>query len=737
MTNYKLTRTITCQIISVIVLVFAFNKASFSQSVYVIPDAFPEQPLDGFLMTWQDSTKAITAEEILEDTIGNKFDFQPLFPARELNAQSAHWAKLTLHSEVDIDQWHLIFKGKNWGGNGFLRGNGKVDVIEYDGARIIQTEKTGAEVPASEKSIPEDHTISRVPFSIHKGETKHLLIKIEARHNGLYVAPDFGLALIQPEEQGNLEGLFTSFGLEDYELTFSIFLGVLLMAFFYHFVLFVYLRESVYGWFSLWLLCTSITVLNMHPKSFIIEYLFPSNPLLGILILTIFANFVWISFWQFGRDFIGTQVTFPRFDKALRILIGILLVDTLLGLFSNSSSFIHSIYFMLQGLSNLAGIVFACILLFKKDQKARYFGFGALVATLGVLVGVLWFLKVLDLNFDSFATAALLQVFIYSIGLAYRRQLQANEKAAAEKQLLISEIEKAEQLQKINSASSKFVPSTFLNFLGKENILEATLGDYIEKQVSVLFLDIRGYTTLSEKMTPEENFRFVQSFHQRMGPTISKYQGFVNQYLGDGIMAIFPESSDGTLQAAIEMQQNLQAFNEDRFSQNKTPIRIGIGIHSGSLIMGIIGDEKRMDAATISDTVNAASRVEGLTKHFGTPVLLSEACVNDLKHPDNFNLRYLGQVQVKGKENAIKIYECFDGEEETSKDLKKATLDEFRKGTALYFDKKFKEAHAVFENICQKNPKDITALKFLENLNILMKEGINENWTGIEMMKTK
>ena len=297
--------------------------------------------------------------------------------------------------------------------------------------------------------------------------------------------------------------------------------------------------------------------------------------------------------------------------------------------------------------------------------------------------------------------------------------------------------EKAAQLQKINVASAKFVPSTFLNFLGKENILDATLGDYVEKQVSVLFSDIRDYTTLSDQMTPEENFRFVNAYNRRMGPIIQQHQGFVNQYLGDGLMAIFPEHTEGTLKAAIAMQQTLQDYNQQRIAKNKIPIRMGIGIHAGPLIMGIIGDDQRMDAATISDTVNAASRVEGLTKYFGANILLSEAVVENLPNRDLFNLRYLGLVQVKGKQEIIKIYECFDGDSAEMLKLKRATIADFEKGMDSYYQKEFKAALSFFENVVHHNSKDGIAQFFITKTKHLIKQAIPKDWTGVEMMDNK
>ena len=184
--------------------------------------------------------------------------------------------------------------------------------------------------------------------------------------------------------------------------------------------------------------------------------------------------------------------------------------------------------------------------------------------------------------------------------------------------------EREEAMLKIHEVTKKFVPNEFISMLGKEKLIDVRLGDLVEKVVTVLFTDIREFTSLSEKMTPEENFRFVSSFNSQLGPIIRSNNGFINQYLGDSIMAIFPDSPEDALLAAIGMQQAITELNNQRISKGRLPIKAGIGMHTGPLIMGITGDEQRLDAATISDTVNTAARIESLTKHYEASLLLSQ-----------------------------------------------------------------------------------------------------------------
>ena len=152
------------------------------------------------------------------------------------------------------------------------------------------------------------------------------------------------------------------------------------------------------------------------------------------------------------------------------------------------------------------------------------------------------------------------------------------------KQELQARIKTQLDLNKIFDIASRFVPNEFIKSLGKEKITDVNLGDLAHKDVSVLFTDIRGYTTISEQMTPEENFNFINAFNHRMGPVIQSMNGFVNQYLGDAIMALFPSNPQDALISAIEIQRTLIAYNKGRAEKGRIPISVGIGLHTGPLI---------------------------------------------------------------------------------------------------------------------------------------------------------
>ena len=297
--------------------------------------------------------------------------------------------------------------------------------------------------------------------------------------------------------------------------------------------------------------------------------------------------------------------------------------------------------------------------------------------------------------------------------------------------------EREEAILKIHAVTKKFVPNEFISALGKDVITDVKLGDQTHKIVTVLFTDIREYTTLAEKMTPEENFSFVCAFNERIGPIIRKHEGFINQYLGDAIMAIFPGDTDSALQAAIEIQKEVQHFNNGREPKNHSPIKIGIGMHTGPLIMGIIGDEHRMDAATISDTVNTASRIESLTKYYKSPLLLSEETLKRIKNPGRFDLRFLGSFRLKGKHLQLNIIECINGFDEKNYANKKSTLSIFTDAMNSYKEKRFENAIRLFQSVLTNDPDDLTSHFFIDKATHYLKNGVPENWSGVEEMMSK
>jgi class 3 adenylate cyclase/ActR/RegA family two-component response regulator len=246
---------------------------------------------------------------------------------------------------------------------------------------------------------------------------------------------------------------------------------------------------------------------------------------------------------------------------------------------------------------------------------------------------------------------------------------------------------------------SRFVPQEFLRAMGKNRILEVKLGDNVKVDFTILFSDIRAFTQLSEKMKPEECFAFLNSYLRRMNPFIWENGGYIDKYIGDAIMALFPSSAVSAITSAVAMLSHLPVYNVHRASFGYAPVEVGIGIHKGPVMLGVIGHERFMQGTVISDSVNLASRLQGLTKTYGVSLVVSSAALFDLKDPNAFNFRFLDKVKVRGKEEAVSVYEVFDADAPELRELKKTTKEEFEKGVYDFHAGRIAEALARFESI--------------------------------------
>ncbi|NES22281.1 MAG: response regulator [Symploca sp. SIO3E6] len=288
---------------------------------------------------------------------------------------------------------------------------------------------------------------------------------------------------------------------------------------------------------------------------------------------------------------------------------------------------------------------------------------------------------------------------------------------------LLARIKTHMRLAKINAAYGRFVPHDFLHFLGLESIIDVKLGDHVQQEMTILFSDIRSFTSLSEGMSPQENFNFINSYLSQVSPVIRAHNGFIDKYIGDAIMALFPKSADDAVQGAITMQEQVALYNQYRQSSGYVPIAIGIGLHTGSLMLGTIGEQERMESTVISDAVNLASRLEGLTKLYGARIIISEATLSELNNLPQYSYRFLDKVKVKGKKIAVAIFEICNGDPEKLQELKMNTKTRFEEAVFLYHHQEFAAAKKLFKEVLRNNPQDQAAILHLKSCKKRQKYG--------------
>lgn len=294
-----------------------------------------------------------------------------------------------------------------------------------------------------------------------------------------------------------------------------------------------------------------------------------------------------------------------------------------------------------------------------------------------------------------------------------------------------------EDTELLNAAYHKFFPEQFLSFIQKKSILDIKLGDFREMQMSILFSDIRYYTNLSEKMSPEENFKFLNSYLERVGPVIRKHNGFIDKYIGDAIMALFPNKVDDAINCAIEMQRVIENYNEERILWNKAPIIAGIGIHTGDVIIGTIGENQRMEGTVVSDAVNISSRLENLTKFYSSKILISMESLLEIDNQTDFNFRILDKVKVKGKERFTSVVEILDGYEDEKLNNLLKTKIHFEQGLAFYLEKEFAHAIKSFHRVIRLVSDDKASKIYIQRSEFYLKNGVPVDWNGVEVIDHK
>jgi adenylate cyclase len=291
--------------------------------------------------------------------------------------------------------------------------------------------------------------------------------------------------------------------------------------------------------------------------------------------------------------------------------------------------------------------------------------------------------------------------------------------------------------KKIKSAFTYYVSSSVVNEMLKYPEKLKLGGD--RRDLSVLFSDIRGFTTIAEGLTPEDLVHLLNEYLTVMTDIVFKYDGMLDKYMGDAIMAIYgapldlPDHPIKACQSALEMMEELKRLNQKWTGEGKQPMDIGIGINTSPMMVGNMGSEQRFDFTVMGDSVNLGSRLEGANKSYKTNIIISEFTFDRVK--DEFACMELDSVRVKGKTEPVKIYNLVG-----DKDLPETQdriVNEFNQGLALYKERKWAKAIHVFENITAMDPSLYAAQVYIERCRDLKKNPPPTDWDGVYVMTTK
>lgn len=293
-----------------------------------------------------------------------------------------------------------------------------------------------------------------------------------------------------------------------------------------------------------------------------------------------------------------------------------------------------------------------------------------------------------------------------------------------------------EHTQELFHATERFVPKKFLQLLGRKNIEEIQIGDAVKVEMSAIFADLRDFTSISEAIEPEELTYILNTYLKYMAPIIRNNNGFINRVLGDGILALFPLDTQDAVQAAIEMEQALPLFNKEINEAGFKSIFMGIGVNTGPAMLCALGEEERIEANVVSDMVNAASRIEGLNKMYGTQLLISDATYQKLSDLSSCCIRKIDVIRVKGKTKAMAIYEVMSFSSYEQQLALNKYITQFGAALSAYLSGDFKTALKEFESCRQIDPDDPVAKLFKTRCDNFI---VNppQQWDGITTMLDK
>lgn len=439
---------------------------------------------------------------------------------------------------------------------------------------------------------------------------------------------------------------------------------------------------------------------------------------------TLLATVAFAASALFARLFLDTRRYVPRIDALLVFMIwvtvlGVPLSQFLMGRYGITD---EPVGLGCTAIILVLGLTAAGVRLRQGFRPAAIYAVGLLLAGVAVLVYFADLYRVIPpttLGHEADNLGLIIDALAFLVALAYRAVLAgrereaalaasdaANARAAAEQRERVIEVERH------NVAVRRFVPHEFLDALGRRDVTEVRLGDHVEREMTILFSDIRGFTTLSETLSPQESFDFINQYLGRVGPVVRGHGGFVDKYIGDAIMALFANSAGAALDAAIALQHEVRELNFIRSRDQLPSFAIGVGMHRGLLMLGTIGESERYESTVIADSVNVASRFEGLTKVFGADIIISGSVASTLSDPASYCLRPLGQVLVKGTTRSAEAYEVFDSNESALFDHKRETLDAFTFALSAYRRGDFDASLTEFATIAMLQPRDLAAAFF-------------------------
>lgn len=485
--------------------------------------------------------------------------------------------------------------------------------------------------------------------------------------------------------------------------------GILIVLLLYNISLIFVVDEKSYLYYTLYI--SSGILYQAAISGFGYQFLWSGNPWFAHVtgntfgILSVFLAMI------FAKKFLRSPDTMPRVNLFLNALIGCLLAFLL------SSFFLD--YRLLSRMLLFVGLIYPLILtvvgilaLMHGDSSAKYFVMAFMMICISVGTFVMRLLGVLPDNLltsNSLSIGIGLEFVFLNLGIAHRINLMREQQEKS----LDERIRSAEMVTRASRATERFIPVPALELLGVEDIRGIRLGEQIDSRMTILFADIHTLTATNNTLASDENVEFINQCFSMLEPVVKENHGFICRYIGDSMLCLFPGSADDAVRAGVDIINELYLFAEAYGGLAGRKLEISIGIHTGYMRLGTVGEPGRMEIAVLGDSANLAARVQSVCGDYHVPLLITGETLRALHEEQGFDVRLIGTIQPKGRLESVSIYEVFNTNDSVSRDRKRKNRNLFEEAVIAYRDGRMDDARQKMEAVVADNPTDRVARRYL------------------------
>ncbi len=291
-----------------------------------------------------------------------------------------------------------------------------------------------------------------------------------------------------------------------------------------------------------------------------------------------------------------------------------------------------------------------------------------------------------------------------------------NEQKGRQIQAVKERLDTSNAVLNVTNFSERFVPSRALQLLGIRNLGEANLGDQVEERMSILFVNIQGLVSKISVFENEQKLDFLNQYFKLVNPIVNEHNGFICRYIGDSMQCVFARSADDAVMAASNMLNELQLFAMGYADLLENTFQIDMGIHTGHMRLGIVGEPSRMEMQVLGDGVNLAARVQSVAHQYGVQLLISGETRRAMARPDDFPMRLIDVMQPRGRIESVAMYEVFCKDSMSLREKKLASLPVFEMAVMAKNDNRNEVAKKLFEEVLSICPEDAVAGVYLKRL---------------------